>query len=131
MDTRLDFGPARALLLTRALRATILVVCLVTAGIAWTLGAPTVAALALVIAAEETWETSVVVAGRPSWTWARNLCKAAPRIVGQLPTCAATWRTPASRAAQAMKACQPNGIESRASARWRRASRNSSSARRP
>jgi hypothetical protein len=62
MDTRLDFGPARALLLTRVLRATILVVCVVTAGIAWSLGSPTVAALALVIAAEETWETSVVVA---------------------------------------------------------------------
>jgi hypothetical protein len=62
MDTRLDFGPARALLLTRMLRATILVVCLVTAGIAWSLGAPTVAGLALVIAAEEAWETSVVVA---------------------------------------------------------------------
>ena len=62
MDTRLDFGPARALLLTRALRATILVVCLVTAAIAWTLGSPTVVGLALVIAAEETWETSVVVA---------------------------------------------------------------------
>lgn len=62
MDTRLDFGPARALLLTRVLRATILVVCLVTAGIAWSLGSPTVAGLAFVIAAEETWETSVVVA---------------------------------------------------------------------
>ena len=62
MDTRLDVGPARALLLTRALRATILVVCLVTAGIAWTLGSPTVAGLARVIAAEETWETSTVVA---------------------------------------------------------------------
>jgi len=62
MGTRLDFGPARALLLTRVLRATILVVCFVTAGIAWSLGSPTVAGLALVIAAEETWETSVVVA---------------------------------------------------------------------
>ncbi len=62
MDTHLDFGPARALRLTRVLRATILVVCLATAGIAWSLGSPTVAGLALVIAAEETWETSVVVA---------------------------------------------------------------------
>lgn len=62
MDTRLDFGPARALLLTRALRATILAVCLVAAAIAWSLGSHTVAGLALVIAAEETWETSVVVA---------------------------------------------------------------------
>lgn len=62
MGTRLDFGPARALLLTRALRATILLVCLATAGIAWSLGSPTVTGLALVIAAEETWETSVVVA---------------------------------------------------------------------
>ena len=77
MDTRLDFGPARALLLTRVLRATILLVCLVTAGIAWSFGSPTVAGLALVIAAEETWETSVVGAalrrqlrGEPS-TWHR------------------------------------------------------------
>jgi len=62
MAPRLDFGPERALLLTRALRATILVACCVTAGIAWTLGSPTVVGLALVIAAEETWETSVVVA---------------------------------------------------------------------
>ena len=62
MDIRLDFGTARALLLTRALRATILVVCLGTAAVAWALGAPTVTGLALVIAAEETWETSVVVA---------------------------------------------------------------------
>ena len=62
MDTRLDFGPERALLLTRALRATLLVTCLVTAGVAWTLGSSTVVGLALVIAAEETWETSVVVA---------------------------------------------------------------------
>lgn len=62
MESRRDFGPARALLLTRLLRATILVLCLTTAGIAWALESPTIAGLALVIAAEETWETSVVVA---------------------------------------------------------------------
>ncbi len=62
MDITTDAGAARALLLTRALRATILLVCLATAGAAWMLGSPTVMGLALVIAAEETWETSVVVA---------------------------------------------------------------------
>ncbi len=62
MDITTDAGAARALLLTRALRATILLVCLGTAGAAWMLGSPTVMGLALVIAAEETWETSVVVA---------------------------------------------------------------------
>ena len=58
----MDLGAGRALVLTRLLRATILVVCLATAAAAWTLGSPTVVGLALVIAAEETWETSVVVA---------------------------------------------------------------------
>jgi hypothetical protein len=62
MDITADVGAARALVLTRILRATILVVCLATAGAAWMLGSPTVMGLALVIAAEETWETSVVVA---------------------------------------------------------------------
>jgi len=57
-----DFGPERALLLTRALRAGILVACLAAAGAAWAAGSATVMVLALVIAAEESWETSVVVA---------------------------------------------------------------------
>jgi hypothetical protein len=48
--------------LTRLLRATILVVCLATAATAWLLGSSTLVGLALVIAVEETWETSVVVA---------------------------------------------------------------------
>ncbi len=60
MDSR-SFGPERALLLTRALRAVILLGCLTAAGVAWWMGSPTVMGLALVIAAEETWETSVVV----------------------------------------------------------------------
>ena len=62
MDLATDLGASRALVLTRLLRATILVVCLATAAAAWTLRSPTVVGLALVIAAEETWETSVVVA---------------------------------------------------------------------
>ena len=57
-----DLGATRALLLTRLLRATILIVCGVAAAAAWMVGASTVVGLALVIAAEETWETSVVVA---------------------------------------------------------------------
>ena len=57
-----DLGATRALLLTRLLRATILVVCAATAVASWMVGASTVVGLALVIAAEETWETSVVVA---------------------------------------------------------------------
>jgi hypothetical protein len=56
-----DFAAARALLLTRLLRATILVACAVSAYAAWVMDSPTVAGLALVIAAEETWETSVVI----------------------------------------------------------------------
>lgn len=55
-------GAARALWLTRRLRAAILVACLGAASVAWMLGSPTVAGLALVVALEETWETSVVVA---------------------------------------------------------------------
>jgi hypothetical protein len=55
-------GASRALLLTRLLRATILVVCGIAAVAAWMAGATTVVGLAVVIAAEETWETSVVVA---------------------------------------------------------------------
>lgn len=62
VDITTDAGAARALVLTRVLRATILLVCLATAGAAWWLGSSTVMGLALVIAAEETWETSVVVA---------------------------------------------------------------------
>jgi hypothetical protein len=61
MDSR-DGGARRALLLMRLLRASILVVCLATAGVAWTVGSTTMVTLALVIAAEEAWETSVVVA---------------------------------------------------------------------
>jgi hypothetical protein len=61
MDRR-KFGPERALVLTRALRAGILLTCVATAALAWALGSTTVIGLALVIAAEETWETSVVVA---------------------------------------------------------------------
>ena len=60
--TSADFGPARALVLMRVLRAGILAACLATAGAAWAMGSSTVLGLALVIAAEETWETSVVVA---------------------------------------------------------------------
>jgi len=62
MDLGTDLGASRALLLTRLLRATILIVCGATAAAAWMVGASTVVGLALVIAAEETWETSVVVA---------------------------------------------------------------------
>jgi hypothetical protein len=62
MHALTDFGAGRALLLMRALRAGILVVCLATAGAAWATGSSTLLGLALVIAAEETWETSVVVA---------------------------------------------------------------------
>jgi hypothetical protein len=57
-----DFGAARALLLTRVLRATILALCSASAYAAWVMESPTVVGLALVIAAEETWETSVVIA---------------------------------------------------------------------
>lgn len=57
-----DAGAARALLLTRLLRAGILLVCAAVAGSAWMRGATTLAGLAVVIAVEETWETSVVVA---------------------------------------------------------------------
>jgi hypothetical protein len=56
-----DDGAARALLMTRVLRATILVVCVAAASAAWAMGSSTVLGLALVIAAEEMWETSVVV----------------------------------------------------------------------
>jgi hypothetical protein len=62
MDLATDLGARRALLLTRLVRATILVVCGTTAAAAWIAGASSVVGLALVIAAEETWETSVVVA---------------------------------------------------------------------
>ena len=57
-----DVGARRALLLMRALRAAIVVTCFTTAGVAWTMGAHTVSALALVIVAEEAWETSLVIA---------------------------------------------------------------------
>ncbi len=57
-----DSGAGRALLLMRALRTGILVVCLATAGVAWVMGSTTVLGLALVIVAEECWETSVVIA---------------------------------------------------------------------
>jgi hypothetical protein len=55
-------GAARALLLMRGLRTAILIVCLGAAIVAWTMHASTVVGLALVVAAEETWEISVVVA---------------------------------------------------------------------
>lgn len=61
VDTR-ETGIHRALLLMRVLRVGLLVACLVTAGVAWALGSRTIVALAVVIAAEEAWETSVVVA---------------------------------------------------------------------
>ena len=57
-----DGGAVRALFLIRALRATILVVCLAVAWAAWRAGATSWLGLALVVAAEETWETSVVAA---------------------------------------------------------------------
>ena len=60
-DREVDTGARQALLLIRFFRAAMLVVCLGTAAAAWILGSPTVLGLALVIAAEETWETSVVV----------------------------------------------------------------------
>jgi hypothetical protein len=55
-------GAARALRLIQALRATILAVCLAAGTAAWLAGSPVGLGLALVIAAEETWETTVVVA---------------------------------------------------------------------
>ena len=54
-------GAARALAMVRALRATIVLACGATAVVAWTRGATTLLGLAIVIAVEETWETSVVV----------------------------------------------------------------------
>ena len=57
-----SLGPERALQLTRALRAVILLACAATAIAAWAAGSTTVLGLAAVIAAEEAWETSVVVA---------------------------------------------------------------------
>jgi hypothetical protein len=62
VDTGSNVGARRALFLTRLLRGAILIVCLTVAAIAWAMDATTVMGLALVIAAEETWETSVVVA---------------------------------------------------------------------
>jgi len=62
MPSLADTGARHALLLMRALRAAIVVVCLATAAVAWNMGAHTVFGLALVIVAEETWETSVVIA---------------------------------------------------------------------
>jgi hypothetical protein len=62
MPSLADGGARRALLLMRALRAAIVVACLATAAAAWNTGAHTVFGLALVIVAEETWETSVVIA---------------------------------------------------------------------
>ena len=56
------FGADRALLLMRILRASILATCLVVGGVAWMAGSTIVPSLALVIAAEEMWECSVVVA---------------------------------------------------------------------
>lgn len=57
-----DTGADRALLMMQALRAGIVTVCLATAGAAWAMEWRTVFGLALVIAAEEIWETSVVIA---------------------------------------------------------------------
>jgi hypothetical protein len=57
-----SFGAERALRLMRIMRAGILVLCLAGAAAAWVAGSPTVLGLALVIAAEEMWECSVVVA---------------------------------------------------------------------
>lgn len=57
-----DIGATRAVQLTRLLRAGILVGCAAAASVAWFHGATTVAALAVVVALEEAWETSVVVA---------------------------------------------------------------------
>jgi hypothetical protein len=62
VDVTTNDGARTALFLTRLLRAGILVVCLAVAGAAWLAGATTLMGLALVIAAEEAWETSVVVA---------------------------------------------------------------------
>jgi hypothetical protein len=54
-------GAPGALRLVRGLRAVILAVTLPTAAIAWLAGAPVLAGLALVIAAEETLETTTVI----------------------------------------------------------------------
>ncbi|MEO6029084.1 MAG: hypothetical protein ABIR79_19635 [Candidatus Binatia bacterium] len=62
MDEATHVGAARALLLMRILRAGILTVCCAAAVAAWMAGSRTVLALAIVIAAEEMWECSVVVA---------------------------------------------------------------------
>jgi len=55
-----DRGAARALGMIRAFRAAIVLACAVGAYAAWIAGATTLVALALVVAIEETWETSVV-----------------------------------------------------------------------
>ncbi len=55
-------GADRALFLMRLLRAGIVGLCLVAAAAGCAAGSPTVTGLALVIAAEEAWECSVVVA---------------------------------------------------------------------
>jgi hypothetical protein len=57
-----DGGAARALSMIRVLRATIVVACAICAYAAWSAGSSTGLGLALVVAIEETWETSVVVA---------------------------------------------------------------------
>jgi hypothetical protein len=62
MDDPAHVGAERALVLMRFLRTGILVLCLVAAGAGWAAGSPTVVGLALVIAAEDAWECSVVVA---------------------------------------------------------------------
>ena len=62
MDEATHVGADRALLLMRILRAGILLVCCAVAGAAWMAGSRTVLGLAIVIAAEEMWECSVVVA---------------------------------------------------------------------
>ena len=62
MELAPHFGADRALLLMRILRASILATCLAVGGAAWMAGSTTVLSLALVIAAEEMWECSVVMA---------------------------------------------------------------------
>lgn len=83
MDEATHVGADRALLMMRILRAGVFGLCCAAAGAAWMAGSPTVLGLAVVIAAEEMWECSVVVAALrraadgaatpPPWRWAPSL----------------------------------------------------------
>jgi len=62
MSEATHVGADRAVLLMRILRAGILVACCAAAAAGWIAGSQTVFGLAVVIAVEEMWECSVVVA---------------------------------------------------------------------